>query len=280
MTASICSYPGDRDEALIAALYDDGDPVKLAAFEAHVAVCPACRDEIDLLRGVRVQLSRWTPPEPSFGVISRQSSVVGQPTAVASPQAEAPGPRSSSPWWRQVPVWAQVAAALLFLGVSAGIANLDIRYDASGLSVRTGWSTSASDRRVAEAARVAPNATVVPAAAPVAVDPAPWRADLAALEQQMKNEMHASLATAPRAVSASDADLIRRVRALVDESEKRQHTELALRVAEVLRDVSSQRQADLVKIDRSLGAVQNNLGVEVMKQRQSLNLLYRASQRQ
>ena len=123
-------------------------------------------------------------------------------------------------------------------------------------------------------------ATVVPAAAPVAVDPAPWRADLAALEQQMKNEMHASLATAPRTVSASDADLIRRVRALVDESEKRQHTELALRVAEVLRDVSSQRQADLVKIDRSLGAVQNNLGVEVMKQRQSLNLLYRASLKQ
>jgi hypothetical protein len=70
------------------------------------------------------------------------------------------------------------------------------------------------------------------------------------------------------------------VRALLDESERRQQRELALRVAEVLRDVSTQRQADLVKIDRSLGAVQNNLGVEVMKQRQSLNLLYHASQRQ
>ena len=52
------------------------------------------------------------------------------------------------------------------------------------------------------------------------------------------------------------------------------------RIAELLRDVNAQRQADLVKIDRSLGVVQNNLGVEVMKQRQSLNLLYRASQRQ
>jgi hypothetical protein len=276
MTASICSYPGDRDEALIAALYDDGDPVKLSAFEAHMAGCQSCRDEIDTLRGVRAQLSRWAPPEPSFGVIGRQPQVV-------SPESTAGNQPSTVPQgsaWRQVPVWAQVAAALLFLGVSAGIANIDIRYDASGLSVRTGWLTPASDRRVAAAGQVAPSATVVPAAAPAPVDPAPWRADLAALEQQMKSEMHASLAAAPRAVSASDADLIRRVRALVDESEKRQQTELALRVAEVLRDVSSQRQADLVKIDRSLGAVQNNLGVEVMKQRQSLNLLYRASQKQ
>ena len=63
--------------------------------------------------------------------------------------------------------------------------------------------------------------------------------------------------------------MLRRVRALVDESEQRQQRELALRVAEVLRDVNAQRQADLVKIDRSLGVVQNNLGVEVMKQRSS-----------
>jgi hypothetical protein len=47
-----------------------------------------------------------------------------------------------------------------------------------------------------------------------------------------------------------------------------------------MRDVTAQRQADLVKIDRTLGVVQNNLGVEVMKDRQRLNLLYRASQRQ
>jgi len=85
------------------------------------------------------------------------------------------------------------------------------------------------------------------------------------------------------AASASDADVIRRVRALVDESEKRQQRELALRVAELARDVTAQRQADLVKIDRTLGVVQNNVGIEVMKNRQQINqmdLLYRASQRQ
>jgi hypothetical protein len=73
------------------------------------------------------------------------------------------------------------------------------------------------------------------------------------------------------------------VRALVEDSEKRQQRELALRIAELLRDVNAQRQADLIKIDRTLGAVQNNVGIEVMKNRQQLNqmdLLYRASQRQ
>jgi len=73
------------------------------------------------------------------------------------------------------------------------------------------------------------------------------------------------------------------VRALVDDSEKRQQRELALRLAEAMRDISAQRQADLVKIDRTLGLVQNNVGIEVMRTREKMNqmdLIYRASQRQ
>jgi hypothetical protein len=268
MTESICTYSGNREEALVASLYDDGDPVLRAAFDAHLAACGRCRDELDALRGVRAQLGLWAPPEPSFALFSHPPSAIRNPP---------------SSWWRQIPAWAQVAAALLFLGVSAGVANLDVRYDANGLSVRTGWSK----RPPAPAATVAQGDGAS----------APWRADLAALERQMKTEFRAAqvsatrasathvsaapvAATVPRAASAADADVLRRVRALLDQSEKRQQNEMALRVAEVLRDVGAQRQADLVKIDRSLGVVQNNLGVEVMKQRQSLNLLYRASQRQ
>lgn len=254
MTESSCGYSGDREEALVACVYNDGDPVAREAFDAHLPQCARCRDELDALRSVRAQLGQWAPPEASFTLVSP----------------------SGPSWWQEVPAWAQVAAALLFLGVSAGVANFDVRYDANGLSVRTGWSKPAAPAPVALSAPAAPGNGAV----------APWRADLAALERQLKNELRATqvsaakVAHAPRAVSSSEADLVRRVRALLDESEKRQQRELALRVAEVLRDVNSQRQADLVKIDRSLGAVQNNLGVEVMKQRQSLNLLYRASQRQ
>jgi hypothetical protein len=120
---------------------------------------------------------------------------------------------------------------------------------------------------------------------------APWKADIAALESQLKNEIRAaqtsagtSSAATVRTVSAApDAELARRVRALVEESEKRQQRELALRIAELVRDVNAQRQADLVRIDRTLGVVQNSMGIEVMKTRQQINqmdLIYRASQRQ
>src|ERR1700730_8144076 len=148
MTESMCRYAGDRDGALIAFLYDDwqGGTPERALFEAHVQTCARCRDELAALRGVRVQLASWAPPEPGFAIVNPQSLTrlqsVPSPPPGANPQSlrnplfEHPNPRR---WGREIPAWAQVAAALLFLGVSAGIANLDVRYDANGLSVRTGW---------------------------------------------------------------------------------------------------------------------------------------------
>ena len=289
MTTSLCGYPGDRDEALVTYLYDDGgaDSGERALFDAHVKSCARCRDDLDALRGVRTQLARWSPPEPKFGMAAPQS-------AIRSPE---------SVWWREVPAWAQVAAALLFVGISAGIANLDVRYDQSGLSVRTGWWPSpARDARpggqgplnvvqgpagVAQGFPMTKGPAVAPGTASSAS--APWRADLVALERQLKTEFRSTQTSAAASAqlqparTIGDAEVIRRVRALLDESEKRQQSELALRVAEVVREVNAQRQADLVKIDRTLGTVQNNLGVEVLKNRQQLNqmnLLYRASQRQ
>jgi hypothetical protein len=281
MTDSFCGYHGDRDEALIAFLYDEGgaDAKEGGVFAAHLAACDRCRDELAALRGVRTQLARWAPPEPAFSALSAnpQSTIHNPQSAARSPQSALGDPQ----WWRQIPAWAQVAAALLFLGLSAGIANLHVRYDANGLSVRTGWMPASS---------TVPAGVAAPAGEAPALNSstAPWRADLAALERQLKADFRtAQVAAGPALVpapvsrvAATDADLLRRVRALLDESEKRQQRELALRVAEVIRDVTMQRQADLVKIDRTLGVVQNNLGVEVMRDRQRLDLLYRASQRQ
>jgi hypothetical protein len=80
---------------------------------------------------------------------------------------------------------------------------------------------------------------------------------------------------------ASDKDVMVRMRALVADSERRQQRELALRIAEVFRDVQAQRQSDLVRIDRSLGLMQNSTGIEVARQRELLNsLAVRVSQRQ
>jgi hypothetical protein len=261
MTDMLCGYI-DRDETIVAFLYDDLDAGRRRDFEAHVLTCAVCREEVAGLRNVRTQLARWEPP------------------AVASLQSQSPAAaQSAQSWWRTMPAWAQAAAALLFLGVSAGIANLDVRYDQNGLAVRTGWSQAKS------------NGSGVPtdssAEARNAKADAPWRSDLAALEQQLKTEFHesqVSASTAPQAVrapSSADAETLRRVRALLEESEKRQQRELALRVAEVIRDVNAQRQADLVKIDRTLGVISNNTGVEVMRsRREMMDYLKLVSQRQ
>lgn len=260
MTDITCTYSGNRDDALIAYLYEEIDPVIHATFNAHLASCARCRADLAGLRGVRAGLAQWTPPEPVF---SSQFSVPGAPATSHQPPATG---------WRSIPAWAQVAAALLVLGVSAGIANVNVHYGADGLTVRTGWSSRAE---------AAPGAA---AAKPDAAKAEPWRAELTALEQQMRGEIRAaslgsaSAAPAVRTASApvSDADLVRRIRALEDGS-KQQQREFQLQLATALRDVNAQRRADLVRIDQNLGLIQNNTGIEVAKQREMLNYLVRAS---
>jgi anti-sigma factor RsiW len=268
----MCTYLDDRDETLIAYLYDDIDTATRATFEAHVSSCAACRAELDGLRGVRRQLAAWAPPERQAVVDSRQLTVDGAGPRLLTGSSRR---QAKSSWLPDVPAWAQVAAAILIVGVAAGIANLDVRYDANGLSIRTGWSTpSAAPTRTDTVANTVANTVT--------------RAELVALEQRLRDEVR-TLQAGAHAVAASDAqparasadgDLMRRVRVMLDEGEKRQQRELALRVGEVLRDVNAQRQADLVRIDRSLGLVENNLGVEVLKQRERVNYLMRVNQRQ
>jgi hypothetical protein len=278
----MCSFPGDRDGALIAYVYNELAGADRAAFESHATTCPVCRDEIRALGGVRELLAHWSPPEPAFMIPGASM------TSIAGPRLARGNPPSvlHKPLWKELPAWAQVAAALLFLGVSAGIANLEIHRDQSGLTIRTGWSRSVgSPPVVAERDAAAP---VSAAPQRTAQTEGVTREDLAALERQLRTEfrgvqMSMRPVSDPRPMNvgaaSADADLMRRVRALIEETEKRQNRELALRIGEVLRDVNAQRQADLVRIDRSLGLVQNDLGVEVLKQRQSLNYLMRVNQR-
>jgi anti-sigma factor RsiW len=261
VTDMSCGYAGDRDEAMIAYLYDDGDPAARAGFESHLAACARCRHEMDALRVVRRQLAHWTPPEVNFVVTSRESPVTSHESSVTSHRA----------WWHEIPAWAQVAAALLVLGASAGVANLDVRYDNTGLSVRTGWAPP-------------PRSTPAPPAVALGTGTAaPWRADLTALEQQMRQEIHAlpaSAAVSPTRAALTDADVPPRWRALIDESEKRQQRELALKVGEVERDFNAARQADLRKIDYSLNGVHQDVGVVYRQQQEQQQMLLRVSQRQ
>src|SRR5437899_363554 len=192
MAEQHCIYP-DRESVLVAFLYDDVDAVDRVAFETHVATCEPCRTELADLRAVRSRLAEWAAPE---------SATRGRQSPVST---------HVSRWWHDVPVWAQLAAAMLVLGVSASLANLDIRYDrANGLSVKTGWAKPASAPSVAAAPAVDANAT-------------PWRVDLAAMQKQWRDEMRAQSATvaaaAVPAATMTDGELRRRVQVLLDESE-------------------------------------------------------------
>jgi hypothetical protein len=251
----MCTYGEDRGDILIGYLYGDLDPGERVRFEAHLASCSACAGELAELGGVRAQLGRWSPPEPG---------------ALVHPGIEQP-----RRWWRDVPAWAQAAAALLVLGASAAIMHLEVRFDGAGVTVRTGWSAAASPLVQGDRADVpAPVAIAGPASDA-------WRAELAAVEARLRREFRlpaATITTAARPEAQDDPALLRRVRAIVEESERRQQRELALRIAGVMRDVDAQRQADLVRIDRSLGTIERNTGVEVMRQGQMLNYLVRTAQ--
>lgn len=249
MAQQHCNYR-DRESVLVAYLYDDVENVDHVAFEAHVAGCEECRTELAEFRDVRSTLAQWSAPESGRGS-HRQSPVASQ-----------------SPWLQSVPAWAQAAAAMLVLGGSLAIANLDVRYDrANGLVVRTGWSKPA----------------VRTVAAPPS-DAAPWRADLAALRNQMRDEIRAqsvalgttstksTASTVPAAETITDAELTRRIGLLLGESQQQLKKDFALQLVQLQQDVYAQRQADLSRLYQQIGLVQNTTHNELASQRQVLNM--------
>jgi hypothetical protein len=257
MTTVTCLYP-DREAVLVAFLYDDIDAADRVAFETHITTCLPCRSELAELRGVRTTLGQWVTPESS--VTSHQSPIAGH------------RPPITAAWWHGVPVWAQLAAAMLVLGVSASIANLDVRYDRNGLNVRTGWSSpSGAAPQIAQAPVNAAN------------DSAPWRAELAALRTEMQTQLRAQSAsvkaasTEARVVAASqttpmsDDEFGRRVRVLLADSEKKQQKELAMRLVQLQVDFNAQLQVDRSRTNQLFRDVTNTLGPAIMNQQRQVN---------
>jgi anti-sigma factor RsiW len=249
-------------ELLIAYLYDEVEPVDRARVEAHLSECAACREEVAGLRSARTTLAEWAPATRALGFRLVQTD----------PAHDVP-----RRWWWPLPVWAQAAAAVLVVGVAAGLANLDITVGSGGVTMHTGWRP-----RPAAARSEQETAASVTAAQP-------WRADLAALEEKLRTEF-AAQAVAARAASPAQAaavpaapgqdQMLGRVRALVAESEQRQQRELALRVAQLQRDFDGQRVSDLKRIQDNLGQLSGWTGAEVARQRDVLNYLLRVNQQQ
>lgn len=258
----------DKD-LLVAYLYDDIVPAERAAFETHLRDCSECTDELNALRGVRADLISWSPPQPDFGF-----RVVREPKVVPLT------PRSWRGWW--TPAAGLAAAAVLVLAAASAIAHVEIHRGPDGVTVRTGWSVSATanDRGFGG---TSPQPARVQDVAPVAA-PTVDRAALTAFERRLdaleaatresnSNVRNASMMSA----RASDAEILKRVRDLLAQSETKQQDQLALRIAQVIRDVEAQRVADLTNIQKGLRGIELSVSAEAAGHRELTNYLLSSS---
>ncbi|MEQ1898753.1 MAG: zf-HC2 domain-containing protein [Vicinamibacterales bacterium] len=255
----ICGDPA----ALVGYLYGECSPDEQAALSAHLATCEQCRTDIDALQETREVLAAWAVP----------SGVPGVRVAV-----EPPHTFPSRGWnWSAVPVWAQAAAAVFIFAcgaAGAAVMNLDVRYDAAGLTVRTGWGARPAAAPALDAAVDARIRAVVHAAAQQASAEASRPVRSTAADAVAGG----STPTATGAQPAAAEDVLRRVEQMLAASETRQQRELALRVSQVLRDVDSQHRSDMARIERTVSPVAGLTAEEIQEQRQMLNYLMRVSQ--
>lgn len=264
----------DKD-TLIDYLYGELDAEGRRVFEGHLRTCIACAREVEALRGVREDLATWLPPEAELGfTIAEAADTSAAPIAAAAATVLHP-----PQWaWSSVPAWARAAAAILVVGAGLGLANVQVRSTADGLRVSTGWMTPA------------PPVTAASSAAPVAADANPtstaaWRPELAALEGDLRKEMQALRATAPGAVpvtaarssGADDQALLRRVQALIEDSERRQEKSLAIRMGQFGRDLEMQRRVDLARVEQGFGRFEGRTAADLVRQRQMIDYLVRVS---
>lgn len=227
---------------LISYLYDESDAGEREAIAAHVAACASCARELASLSGTRRQLAAWKVPNTALG-FRVSSEITNTPV---------------QPWWRQpLPGWMQMAAAVAIF--------------ATGLALGVARGTT-EDGTVSLSSNQQP-----PAAVPVsAVSPG----DLTDLEARLRAEITRIRAAAPAEVKAvksthDDDAVLTQVRALLQESEERQRRELALRTAQMMRDVENQRRIDLAQVQQTWGQLQGVTGAEVQQQRELLNALAR-----
>jgi Putative zinc-finger len=226
-------------ELLIDYLYGELATSEREAFDRHLASCAGCRDEVAGLRGARTHLESWVPPEPELGFQIVRG--LARPVSV------------SRRWWGLSPAWGLAAAAMLVGAVSAAIAHIEVTAGADGISVRTGWN-----RTVAAAASSGTTAST---------------ASLESVEARMRDleaKLAASTAVTPASVTAggptaaavnssmSDAELLRIVRRLIEQSEQRQQSAFASQVQQVNRNFDVTRRTDLDQLGRRMEQIQRS----------------------
>lgn len=262
---------GTTPDTLTAFLYGELPAADARAFETHMRACEPCRAEVAALRAVRDDLLAWAPPE------CREL-----PSSWASAPAPPPAPMARMRAW--VPAFGLAAAAMLLLAISASIANLEIRYDAQGLVVRTGRGAAAPGVDAGEPGETGRTLAGGPAAAaPHAASAGVTRDDLAALERRVLETFAAGGTRAGMqsvALGSDNPQLSREVRRLIEESERRTRQEMADRFLTIVADFEGHRRADMLRVSQAIGQMQSRTGAELAQTRDALGRLLLVSQGQ
>jgi anti-sigma factor RsiW len=248
------TFTCDDKQTLIAYLYDEVDPPTRSRVDAHLLSCARCAAELQALDHVRAELAEWTPPDAELGfAVVRRTDHHDQANVLRPAQ-----------WWQTVPTWARAAAAVLVVAAGAAIANIQVRSNAEGVVVTTGWMplSQSVDGAAVERRVEAPS-------------PNDWQTALAALEQQLRGEIQSARQQDPVRVSAPSVDdaTIPRVQQLLAASEERQNRELALRFTQFAREMDMMRRADFQRITRGFGQFDE----QMFRQQQMLNNVIRVS---
>lgn len=239
-----------ENEALVAYIYEECAAAERAHVERHLQTCPACAAELDGLAALRSTLRQWAPPDARLGF-----------RVVADDDPEAAGAKSATTWWLGGlrPAWGAALAATTVLVAGAAIASVEMRYGDEGFVFRMGWTgTGPGDAETAASVGLPPPAARIQ-------ETSPWRAELAALEEQLRGELAAQRSTVILAagsspltsgsvIPASD-DLLRQVQALMAESERRQRQEFASGLMRLAQEVDLHRQADQLRMQQEVDSL-------------------------
>lgn len=235
----------DPDTLLILLYGEEGTPAERAALQGHVDRCPQCAELLASLDSARGALGAWHAPRLPLGfAFVRQERSTFRSVLLGGGLA---------------------AAAALVMAAAASLAQLDVTVDGNGFRMRTGTSRSTVGAQAAEAASVPASSTAQGNwVGTASVGEPPWRQDMDLLATQIRADVSRLIQESPRAALAAaplpaapaptmtDAELLARVQELIDKSEIRQQSNLALRVTELGRQFELQRQGDIVQVEQAL----------------------------